>query len=123
MNTNELHELARTLLAADRNAASWVWNAADDADNAGAYIDCSEPWADAHRGSYSMEVGDGEDAVVIELSLTDLKEIHQRLTVQLMVARMQDEQSRVDDRAAGASRNEASPAAGTEAAADDCDGM
>ncbi len=120
MNRDELRDLAETLMATSRCPGSWAWQAGEDYDQPDAYIDCSH----AGDGTYCLEVGDGTEAAQIRgLSTEDLAEIHKQLTVQLMVARMQDERSSVDDRAAGASRNEASPAAGAEAAADDCDGM
>ena len=120
MNRDELRDLAETLTATSRCPGSWAWQAGEDHDQPDAYIDCSH----AGDGTYCLEVGDGNEAAQVRgLSAEDLAEIHKQLTVQLMVARMQDERSSVDDQGTAAGSSEASPAAGIEAAADDWDGM
>jgi hypothetical protein len=116
MTTNELHNLAETLLAAP-HPASWAWQAGDDYPEPDAYLDCSQNT----NGRYCLEVGDGTETAQITMSVHDLAEIHQRLTVQLMVARMQDQRSEVDEHHASANRQEDHHTAGREATDDNAD--
>jgi hypothetical protein len=83
---NEIKDLLVTLNATDENAGSWAWYGDEDNDQAGAYLDCSRS-----QDGYCLELGDGGDAVQVDVSLSDLREIHKLLTVQLMLARQRGE--------------------------------
>ena len=77
-----LDDLIDTLIATDEHPDSWVWMAADDD---ATYLDCSRA-ASGAPGEYGLELGDGEDAVCINVTIDDLRGIHRQLTLALAVA-------------------------------------
>lgn len=82
MTAADLTALADSLIDTDRNASSWAWHRDDIGDE---YIDCS---AD-RNGRWTLEVGDGEEVAQLTLDLDELREVHRKLTLQLIVATRQ----------------------------------
>lgn len=81
----QLTALIDSLIATGEHPASWAYQPnGDDAE----YFDCSPTW-DSEAGAYSttqyrMEVGDG-DPVAVDLDVSQLRELHRKLTLQLAV--------------------------------------
>jgi hypothetical protein len=78
-----LADLIDTLIATEHYPTSWVWHGDDGGE--GAYLDCSQMPSSA-PGEFQLELGDGDDAVCIDVTIDDLREIHRKLTLALAVA-------------------------------------
>lgn len=77
-----LNDLVDALIATDSFPTSWAYY--PDGDE-GAYLDCSAVASD--DGTYRLEVGDDDGNVAqLDLNLSQLREIHRKLTLQLAVA-------------------------------------
>lgn len=86
---DQLAELIDSIIATDDHPTSWDWQADPDRHDSD-YVDCSARNGDAY---FVLEVGGGDvDAVQIELTLSQLREIHRRLTLQLAVIARQSGQ-------------------------------
>lgn len=83
----QLTDLIDSLTATSQHPTSWAWNAADDATSSGAYMDCSPNSTDLFSETFNLEVGDGYgDTITIEgIDVSELQEIHQKLTMHLAV--------------------------------------
>jgi hypothetical protein len=84
----QLTELVDSIIATDEHPTSWAWQADTDSYHSD-YIDCSACNDNAY---FMVEVGgSGVDAVQLEVTVDQLREIHRKLTIQLAVITRQQQ--------------------------------